>query len=85
MITDGKKWHCFAVKELSELFKEITANHNEDFYCLNCLHSFRTEKHKNICKNHNDCYIKMPKEYNNILKYNHGEKSIKIPFIIMLG
>ena len=24
----------------------------------------------------------MPKEANNIRKYNHGEKSIKIPFII---
>ena len=24
----------------------------------------------------------MPKEYNKILKYNHGEKSMKAPFII---
>ena len=24
----------------------------------------------------------MPKEYDKILKYNHGEKSMKVPFII---
>ena len=24
----------------------------------------------------------MPNEYNKILKYNHGEKSMKVPFII---
>ena len=24
----------------------------------------------------------MPKEDNKVLKYNHGEKSIKVPFII---
>ena len=34
-----------------------------------------------MCKNH-DCYVEMPNEYNEILKYNHGEKSMKVPFII---
>ena len=28
------------------------------------------------------CYVKMPKEDKKILKYNHGEKSIKVPFTI---
>ena len=64
----------------------ITSNHKGDFYCLNCFHSFRTEnklkKHKNVCENYNYCYVKMPKEDNKILKYNHGEKSIKFQFII---
>ena len=27
----------------------------------------------------------MPKKYYNILKYNHGEKSLKAPFVIELG
>ena len=44
MITDGKKWHYFAVKSLSVLLRGITSNHNGDFYCLNCFHSCRTEK-----------------------------------------
>ena len=44
MITDGKKWHYLAVKSLSKLLREITSNHVGEFYCLNCFHSYRTEK-----------------------------------------
>ena len=35
----------------------------------------KLKKHKNICKNHDCCYIEMPKE-ESIMKYNHGEKSM---------
>ena len=46
MITDGtNNWHYLAIKNLSGLLRGITSNHNGDFYCLNCLHSYRT-----ICK-----------------------------------
>ena len=86
MITYGEKWHYLAVKTLSALFKRITPNHKRDFYWLNYFHSFRTEnklkKHKNVCENHDYCYGEMPKEDKKILKYNHGEKSTKVPFII---
>ena len=81
MITNGEKWHYLAVKGLSVLFKGITLNHKEDFYCLNCFHSIRTES-KLVCENHDYCYVEMPKEDNKILNYNHGEKSMKVPFII---
>ena len=64
----------------------ITSKHKGNFYCLNCLHSYRTEnklkKHENVCKNYDYCYIEIPEEYNKILKYNHGEQSLKVPFII---
>ena len=43
MIADGKKRHYLAVRSLSELLRGITSNHNGDFYCLNCFHSYRTE------------------------------------------
>ena len=86
VITDVKKRHYLAVKGLSTLLTGITSKHNEGFYCLNCFHSFRTEnklkKHYNVCKNHHYCYVEMPKEDNKILKYNHGETSMKVPFII---
>ena len=82
----GKKWHYLAVKSLSALLKGITSKHDGDFYCLNCFHSYTTEnklkKHKNVCENHDYCYVEMPKEDNKIIKYNHGEKSMKIPFIV---
>ena len=85
-ITDGKKLHYLAVKNLSALLRGITTKHEGDFYCLNCFHSFRTKnklkKHKNVCEHHDYCYVEMPKEDNKILKYNHGEKSMKFSFII---
>ena len=35
-----------------------------------------------VCKNHDYYYTEMPKKDNKILKYNHGEMSMKLPFII---
>ena len=71
------------------LFRGVTSKHDEDFYWLNCLHSCRTENkfrnHYNVCKNHDYCYVEMPNEDNKILKHNHEEKSIKVPFIIYTG
>ena len=86
MITDGEKWHYLVVKNLSGLLRGITSNHNADFYCLNCFCSYSTknklEKHKKICENHDYCHAEMPSKDNNIIKYNHGEKSIKMSFTI---
>ena len=82
-ITGGGKWHYLAVKKLSALLRGITSKHDGDFYCLNFLNSYRTEnrlkKHYHVCKNHDYCYVDMPKEGNKILKYNYGEKSMKVP------
>ena len=64
MISDGQKWHYLVVKNLSRLLRGITSNHKEDFYCLNCFHSYRTENkleaHKKICENHDYCHVEMP-------------------------
>ena len=86
MISDGQKWHYLVVKNLSRLLRGITSNYKEDFYCLNCFHSYRTENkleaHKKICENYDYCHVEMPTKNNNIIKYNHGEKSMKLPFVI---
>ena len=37
---------------------------------------------KKICENHEYCNIEMPSPNNNIIKYNQGEKSLELPFII---
>ena len=85
-ITDGKKCHCLAVKSLPAFLKGITSKRDGDFYCLNCFHSYNTknklEKHVRVCNNHDYCNVEMPDENKKILKYNHGEKSIKAPSII---
>ena len=74
MITDNdNNWHYLAVKRLSKVFRGMTSNNNGDFYCLNCLRSFRTknklEMHEKICKDHDFCKLIMPNENNYIIKY----------------
>ena len=73
MITDGKKQHYIAVKSLSALLRGITSNHNGDFHCLNCFHSYNTKnklkKHEKLCNDHD--YEEMPNEDNKILKNSH--------------
>ena len=76
------------MKSLSSLISGITSNHNGDFYCLNCFHSYSTKnklkKHERVCNDHDCCYVEMPNEDNKIFKYNHEEKSMKAPFILNL-
>ena len=42
-------------RKLSALLRGITSKNNGNFYCLNCLCSFRTktklESHKKVCEN----------------------------------
>ena len=86
MISNGEKWHYLTVKNLSGLLRRITSNHKEHFYCLNCFHAYSTknklETNKKICENHDYCHVEMPIKENNTIKYNHGEKSMKFPFVI---
>ena len=86
MISNGENWHYLTVKNLSGLLRGITSNHGGDFYCLNCFHSYRTknklEAHKKICENRDYCQVEMPTKDNNTIKYNQGEKSIKLPFVV---
>ena len=87
---EAEKWHYIAVesvrkadgfnrpiRSLSRLFRGITANNNGDFYCLGCLHSFRTDnalkRHERLYDNNDYCYVKMPTKDKKTLKYNHGE------------
>ena len=60
--SEGQLWHYLGVKKLSALLKGITLKNNRSFYCLNCLHSFRTknklESHKRVCENKDFCLLK---------------------------
>ena len=88
MITDGStNWHYLAIKKISGLLRGITSNHNGDFYCLNCLHLYRTKsklkKHEKTCKNHDFCHPKMPDANNNILESEPGKKLLKHHLLFM--
>ena len=67
------------------LFRGITSSNNEDFYCLNCFHSYRTlnklKKHERVCNNHDYSRVDMPKDDEKI-KYLPGEMSLKVSFIV---
>ena len=58
------------MKSISALFRGTTSNNHGDFYCLNCLHSYRTKeklkKHEKVCNNHDYYYVKMPSEFEKI-------------------
>ena len=99
LITDGEKWHYTALKSeptedgfnrptksLCRLFRGITSNHDGDFYCLNCFHSFRTDnalkKHERLCENNDYCSVEMSTKLTKTLTYNHGEKPLKTPYVI---
>ena len=85
MISNGENWHYLAVKSLSRLLRGITSNHDGDYYCLNCFHSYRTGNKLisfQICENNKYFNIEMPSPNNNMIKYSQGDKSLKLPFII---
>ena len=89
MINDKTtNWHYLAVKRILGLLRGITSRPNGDFYYLNCLYSYTTEnklrKHGKICNYHNFCFLKMPDDDNKILKYVSGNKSLIVPFIIVV-
>ena len=51
------RWHYLLVKNISALLRGVTSKNNGNFYCLNCLHSFRTknkvESHKRVLEKKN--------------------------------
>ena len=79
-------WHYLAIKKLSALLYGITSKHKGDFYCLNCLHYFKTENtlksHEKLCKNKDFCGIVMPSEKDKMLKRNQYMKCDKMQYII---
>ena len=96
IITDGKKWHYLIIKKLPALLRVVSFLYltllyiyilrDAFYYCLNCFDSYITQKklkrHYELCKTYDSCFVPMPKEDNKIFKYNHGQKSMKVSFII---
>ena len=84
MISNEEGWHQLPVKIC--IIKRITSKQHSGFYCLNCLHSFKTKNklasHKNVCENEDFCNIIRPSEDTEILEFNQYQKSDKAPFII---
>ena len=73
MIPNREKWHYLGIKNLSALLRGITSKNIGGFYCLICLHSFRTKNklmsHKKLCKNKYFCNVIMLSEDTKILEF----------------
>ena len=71
---------------ISGLLRGISPILSDKFYCLNCLHSFRTknklESHKKLCENKDFCNVAMPSVYTKILELIQYCTSDKASFII---
>ena len=83
---EKERQHYLAVKKLPALLCRKTSNRDGDFYCLNCLHSFRTENklklHEKGYEDTEFCNIKMPSGKNKVLKLNQQTKSKKIRYVV---
>ena len=83
MILNEEKegWHYLEVKKLSALLRKY---HYGGFYCLNYLHSFRTENKlmKKYVEDKYFCGIVIPSEKDKILEFKQSRKSNKLPYII---
>ena len=66
------------------MLRGITSRNNGDFYCLNCLHSFRTKNKLDSHKTAREdfCSIIIPSENTKILEFDQNQKSDKARFII---
>ena len=72
----------------SKLMQNISSKSHENYYCYGCFHTFRTqsklEEHHNLCKNKDNCPIRVPKEGKNTLSHKFGTKCLKINDVIYL-
>ena len=79
-------WHYFAVKKLYTFLHGISSKHKGDFYCFNCLYSFRTENklesYEKVCKNKEFCGIVMPSEKDNTWELYQYMKSDEMSYIM---
>ena len=77
-------WYCS--RKTPDLLRVIISKLNGDWYCLNCLYSFRTkikiEQHIKQCENKNFCKVIISSEKAKILEFSRHQKSDKTPFII---
>ena len=71
---------CKKCIKLHALLRGITSKHDGDYYCSNSLHSFRTQlkTHEKVFKNYDFYRVIIHEKFDKTLKYNQGQKSMKI-------
>ena len=87
IITEDEKKHYVLIKDFNAFMYNQTKHKNKKHFCMYCLQCFSSER---ILANHvNNCLmingnqaINMPKQGENILRFNNFHKQLLVPFVI---
>ena len=87
LITKDEKKHYILIKDFNALMYNQSKHKERKHFCMYCLQCFSSERvlanHVNNCLTINGAQaINMPKQGENILKFNNYNKELPIPFVI---
>ena len=87
LITEDEKKHYVLIKDFNAFMYNQTKHKNIKHFCMYCLQCFSSERvlenHVNNCLTINGAQaINMPKQGDNILKFNNYHKQLPVPFVI---
>ena len=87
LITKDEKKHYVLIKDFNAFMYNQSKHKERKHFCMYCLQCFSSErvlvKHANNCLTVNGAQaINMPKQGENILKFNNFHKQLPVPFVI---
>ena len=87
LITKDEKKHYVLIKDFNAFMYNQTKHKERKHFCMYCLQCFSSERilanHVNNCLTINGAQaINMPKQGENILKFNNFHKQLPVPFVI---
>ena len=87
LITEDEKKHYVLIKDFNAFMFNQTKHKEKKHFCMFCLQCFSSERilanHVNNCLTVNGAQaINMPKQGENILKFNNFHKQLPVPFVI---
>ena len=87
LITKDKKKHYVLIKDFNGFMYNQSKHKERKHFCMYCLQCFSSErvlvKHVNNCLTINGAQaINMPKQGEDILKFNNFHKQLPVPFVI---
>ena len=87
LITEDEKKHYVLIKDFNTFMYNQSKHKERKHFCMYCLQCFSSERilanHANNCLTINGAQaINMPKQGENILKFNNFHKQLPVPFVI---
>ena len=87
LITKDEKKHYVLIKDFNAFMYNQSKHKEKKHFCMSCLQCFSSEN--NLVKYTNNCLtingsqaINMPKQGENILKFNNFHKQLPVPFVM---